>query len=125
MDFLGQVNLFHGRLDGGRPRVASQNATSPAVQPVKMFARPFDLEIHRDGGHDSELSATVRRILSAGPRVKVELSGPAGEDFLVEMTHERNRDLALLAGDQVYLVLRDAKIFPGSTNGGRTESVTS
>jgi ABC-type sulfate transport system substrate-binding protein len=31
----------------GEPRVASVNATSPAVQPVKIFARPFDLEIHQ------------------------------------------------------------------------------
>lgn len=117
MDFLGQVNLFHGRIDAGTPRVASQTATSPTVQPVKIFARPFDLEIHRHSGDDSALPAKVRRILAAGPRVKVELSGPEGENVLVEMTHERNRDLGLMAGDNVYVVLRDAKVFLGSPNG--------
>lgn len=117
MDFIGQVNLFHGRIDAGTPRVASLTATSPTVQPVKIFARPFDLEIHRNNGHESALPAIVRRILAAGSRVKVELSGPEGENVLVEMTHERHRELALLAGDNVYVILRDAKVFPGSTNG--------
>jgi sulfate/thiosulfate transport system ATP-binding protein len=111
MDFLGQVNLFHGRVEAGEARVASVNAVSPAVQPVKIFARPFDLEIHRERVDDSALPAKVRRVLAAGPRVKVELTGPEGEHVLVEMTHERHRALALLAGDDVFVVLRDAKVF--------------
>jgi sulfate transport system ATP-binding protein len=87
------------------------------VQPVKIFARPFDLEIHRSASSETALPATVRRVLAAGSRVKVELSGPEGENVLVEMTHDRHKELALLAGDSVYMVLRDAKVFPGSTNG--------
>lgn len=117
MDFLGQVNLFHGRLDAGQPRVASPNATSPTLQPVKIFARPFDLEIHRTALEESALPATVRRVLAAGSRVKVELSGPEGENVLVEMTHDRHKELELLSGDHVYVVLRDAKIFTESANG--------
>jgi sulfate transport system ATP-binding protein len=120
MDFLGQVNLFHGRIDAGQPRVASPQATSPTVQPVKIFARPFDLEIHRTASIEAALPATVRRVLAAGPRVKVELSGPEGENVLVEMTHERHKELTLLAGDSVYVVLRDAKVFPGSANGAHS-----
>ena len=111
MDFLGQVNLFHGRIDAGHPQVASPNATSPSVQPVRIFARPFDLEIHRVPMNGSSLPATVRRVLAAGPRVKVELAGPEGENVLVELTHDRHKELALLAGDNVYVVLRDAKVF--------------
>lgn len=117
MDFLGQVNLFHGRIDAGKPQVSSASATSPSVQPVKIMARPYDLEIHRNTTHESALPATVRRILAAGSRVKVELTGPEGEPVLVEITHERQRELELLSGDQVYFVLRDARVFPGAANG--------
>jgi len=66
-----------------------QRETSPAIQPIKIFARPFELEIHRAPEHDSALPAKVRRVLAAGPRVKVELT----------------------VGEDVFVYLRDAKVF--------------
>ncbi len=80
MDFLGQVNLFTDVSRRANPGSPSASATSPAVQPVKIFARPFDLEIHRDSLHESALPAKVRRVLAAGSRVKVELSGSRGRE---------------------------------------------
>ena len=52
MDFLGKVNLFHGRVEGGKaifgslvldyPQ-ANGSASSAAAQ---LMVRPHDLEIH-------------------------------------------------------------------------------
>lgn len=117
MDFLGQVNLFRGRLDAGEARVVSTDAPVAADETVTIFARPFDLEIHRGSSHEAVLPAMVRRVLMASPTVKVELSGPKGDAVLVEITHDRQRELRLSPGDRVFLRLRNAKVFPGVDNG--------
>ena len=50
MNFLGQVNQFHGRVEGGKIHFATLALDSPhpsvsPPQPVRVFVRPHDLEI--------------------------------------------------------------------------------
>ena len=84
MDFLGNVNLFHGRVEGARPSSAAGDGLSGrargnppggcwCVRTTWRFMCPARRPVH--------LPAQVLRILAAGPQVKIELSGPnsAGE----------------------------------------------
>jgi sulfate/thiosulfate transport system ATP-binding protein len=106
MEFLGQVNLFHGRVESGMAVVANDAAAG-----ARIFVRPFDLEIHKEAKGDVPMRARVKRVQSAGPSVKVELLGDNEQPILVEMSHERLRELALQRDDLVFVNPREAEVF--------------
>ena len=115
MDFLGNVNLFHGRVEGGKAVFGSMifdhSQGKAGDGPARLFVRPHELDVHLAPNGQPSLPATIGRILSAGPLVKIELLGPGGETINVDMSHDRFRTLAISVGDQVYVVPRDAKVF--------------
>jgi sulfate transport system ATP-binding protein len=96
MDFLGQVNLFHARVEG---------------QSRKLMVRPFDLDIVTTKSNDSAVSAKITRINAAGSAVKVELTSEAGDAILVEIPHDKHRGLNLKVGDAVFVSPRESKVF--------------
>ncbi len=111
--FLGNVNLFHGRAEG----VSGEGA--------RVFVRPHQLEIERQSRNGNSVAASVVRIQSAGPVVRVELAraggndepgdpgaaGASGATISVELTHDRYRALALTTGESVFVRVRDARVF--------------
>jgi len=119
--FLGNVNLFHGRIHDGRVYLGG---TSVAVQEgagvhigapnggrAMVHIRPHLLEIElRPNGKDS-FPATVKHINAAGSRVKVELISAWEDPVRVEIDHERLRTLALRPGLQVYVSPRENRVF--------------
>jgi sulfate/thiosulfate transport system ATP-binding protein len=107
MTFLGNVNLFHGRMEAGRTTLSSEANGHNA----RMFVRPHELEIERLQSNGSSVAARVQRIQSAGPIVRVELARPETGAIIVEMTHERYRDLSIRTGDSVFVRVRDARVF--------------
>ncbi len=117
-NFLGSVNLFHGRVDNGKLRIGQVDVghsaeASGADGPAVAYVRPHDLEIRRAAENGSSLPARVRHINSAGPvvRVQLELIG-TDQGVEAELTRERYRELALADGEQVYVMLRNARVFP-------------
>ena len=83
--FLGQVNFFHGRLEGGKVHFATLAWESPEhagtpTQPARVFIRPHELDVgvERDG-HPVAWRPTSRAIHSAGPNVRLELLASSGE----------------------------------------------
>ena len=114
--FLGQVNFFHGRLEGGKVHFSTLALESPEhagtpSQPARVFIRPheLDVDVHRNG-HPA-LQAVVRRIHSAGPNVRLELSAESGERLCAELTQDRYRSLGISTGSTVYVTPRDVKVF--------------
>ncbi len=118
--FLGNVNLFHGRIDAGRAvfgNVAPQSAEGEAA---RVFVRPHELDIERRARDGSGVEATIVRIQSAGPVVRVELARhdaplepgeTAHAPILVELPHDRYRALGLTPGETVFVKARDARVF--------------
>jgi len=96
--FLGHVNLFHGRSESNG-------------QPARVFVRPHELEIERYPSNGTSVSASIQRIQSAGPIVRVELSNDQSDSITVEMTHQQYRELTLKTGETVFVKVRDAKVF--------------
>ncbi len=116
MDFMGSVNLFHGRIDGGKAVFGQlvldhPDSGSADGQAARLFVRPYDLDIHTQRNGRPGLSARVERVQSAGPQVRVELVAETGEAVTVEMSHAQYRDSRVTSGDSVYVSLRDARIF--------------
>lgn len=117
MNFLGQVNLFHGRVDQGRTDFggAALNAADPSTRSgenASLFVRPHDLDILKapDPTRPS-LPATIRRVLSAGPVVRVELEDTEKRPIQVHLPHDRFRELGVTTGDTVHLVVKAARVF--------------
>lgn len=104
-NFLGNVNLFHGRIDNGTAYI-HQDATGDLI-----FARPHALEITRDPQGLNHFRATTKHINAAGPLVKVEVVTEWGAPVHVEMPRERFRDLALNKGEEIYVTPKDLAVF--------------
>ena len=115
MDFLGNVNLFHGRMEAGRAIIAPLAAgagASSGGNSHRVFVRPYDLLIHRTAVDKSALRARVLRVLAAGPVVKIDLEREGGgAPVYVEMPHDRFRESPVKPNDEVFVSVRDARVF--------------
>jgi len=117
MDFLGNVNVFHGRVEGGRAQlgsfeVAYSGAPSEEGQAVKAYVRPHELEIDRLPRGANSVAAVVQRINSAAAAVKVELFSDAfGLPLMVDLTRERYEELHLQQGDVVFAFPKRVRVF--------------
>ncbi len=116
MEFLGSVNLFRGRIESGKavfgPLVVDRPAslvTDGAA--ARLFVRPHDLEISACPNGKPSLRARIRRIQSAGAQVKVDLLCETGEQVNVHMAHERFREMQLSPDEDVFLSMRDGRVF--------------
>jgi sulfate transport system ATP-binding protein len=122
--FLGDVNVFHGRLSQGEtlheetPRELPAEADSSGEHEV-TFVRPHDLELSRDRTTPIQLEATVRFVIAAGSRVRIELmSKESSQTIEVELTKERYRELKLRQGDVVFVHPKQQQTFrmPGPSS---------
>jgi sulfate transport system ATP-binding protein len=118
--FLGNVNLFHGRIKDGRLYVrgtpimlagASTRDSNGSVDQAIVYIRPHMLDVHLGTPSKAGLPATIRRINAAGPRAKLELESDWGDPILVEMEHAHLRTLGLETDARVYLSPRDNEVF--------------
>ncbi len=104
-NFLGNVNLFHGRVENGMAHIDRED-TGHIV-----FVRPHALEITRHPNGANHFRATTKHIHAAGPFVKVEAITEWGAAVHVEMAQERFRDLALRKDEEVFITARDLAVF--------------
>ena len=113
--FLGQVNFFHGRLEGGKVHFSDLAWDWPSfdgsTRPARVFVRPHELDVDVQQSGRSALRAVVTRIHSAGPNVRIDLRAASGEPLCAEMTQERYRSLAISVGSTVFVTPREVKVF--------------
>lgn len=114
MDFLGNVNVFHGRVEQGRTVLGAAVAEKPDAksngQP-KVYVRPHELEISREAQNGSSLAARVLRMNPAGSFAKVELALLHGGEVQVDLPFERWLELGLQVGEQVNVSPRRVRMF--------------
>jgi sulfate transport system ATP-binding protein len=128
-EFLGKVNLFHGRLHRGRARIGEIEVDAPEhveaeELPAVAYVRPHDIHVDRVADGDGAIAARVSHILALGPIVRLELtregSGNEGnegnkaneEPIQVEISKERFRELKLTRNDQVFIRPSRFDLFP-------------
>jgi sulfate transport system ATP-binding protein len=97
LQFLGDVNLFHGRL-GHAPGGAADEVS---------YVRPHELEILAEAGDDT-WAVTLSQTLTVGPNTRIEFKRVSDDSYVdVELSRERFttlRDrLGLAPGVQVHL----------------------
>ncbi len=112
-DFLGNVNLFHGRL---LAELSLNNRGSEAEEHIESaigFVRPHELKLSRDlpEGQKAVL-ASVLRIHAAGPRVRLELSITGnGRPVAAELSRSGFEQLALTPGEYVFVWPQSIRLF--------------
>jgi sulfate transport system ATP-binding protein len=118
MDFLGNVNVFPGRVQGGVAELGGLRVDWPDYphddpMPAAGYVRPHELDILR-GPHNgaSGLHARVVHVNPAGSVNRVELRSTEGElPVHVDLSPDRLAELALKAGDLVYVAPRKVRVF--------------
>jgi len=104
-NFLGNVNLFHGRFDDGKTYI-NDTPTGNLV-----FVRPHLLEISRQPNGANYFRATTKHINSAGPLVRIEAVTEWGATVQIEMSQDRFRDLGLGTGEAIFITPKDLAVF--------------
>jgi sulfate/thiosulfate transport system ATP-binding protein len=116
MSFLGNVNVFRGRVESGRAvlgplSVAFPEHSAAASHPARGFARPHEIDVDRTAGDGGGFWAALRRVNAAGALVKLELEDADGSPVHVETSRERFETLGPLAGERLYVRPRRMRVF--------------
>ncbi len=116
-EFLGNVNLFHSRVEKGMAHFHGLRVESPQHETAKgeggrAYVRPQDFEISREPLGESSFQATVQHIYRLGATVRLELARE-GEYLTieVELTNDEFRARGISKGDKVYLRPRRVRVF--------------
>jgi sulfate transport system ATP-binding protein len=115
MDFLGGVNVFHGRVENGRAMLGDFVIPYPEYSngsplPATGYIRTHELDIDRKPHGEGSIEARVLRINRTGASVKLGLSAQE-RDVTAELDHQRYSELSLNVNDTVYLFPRQVRIF--------------
>ena len=116
MGFLGNVNIFRGRVEAGRAHLGPLSVGYPehldaAPRAAQGFARPHELELDRQEGEGGGFWATLRHSNAAGAVVKIELEAEDDRLVHVETTRESFERLGPEAGERLYVRPRQVRIF--------------
>lgn len=107
INFLGNVNLFHGREEDGRLNLKDE------INGEKFHIRPHELELVSVNDKEAILQAKVRYIQLAGSQVKVELTHLSDDTktVLVEISHYEFKEKNIQKGNIVGIRPRALRTF--------------
>ena len=117
MNFLGNVNLFHGRVHEGEAQLGPLAAHAPHLtltqdSPAIGYVRPHELDVERHRNGAATVEAVVRHVNAIGATVRLELERVDGGGTMeAELTRERFQELALKAGERVHVKPRKLQVF--------------
>jgi sulfate transport system ATP-binding protein len=115
--FLGDVNLFHGRIHQGRVTIGTGELEAPewadaTDQAGVAYVRTHDIELRATPESSSSLEAVVRYARPFGPFVRLELTLVEGGGAIeAHISRARFEALALAKGQRVYVSARKVQVF--------------
>ena len=119
--FLGDVNLFHGRLDRGRVSIGANELAVPewaeaTDQAAVAYVRTYDVELTPSPSGLSSIEAVVHHVRAFGPVVRLELSrvedGATIEAHIARPHYER---LGISKGQRVFVSPTSVRVFAQSS----------
>lgn len=117
-DFLGGVNLFHGRVHEGRVQVgelklALREESEVPDGPAIGYVRPHEIDLHRQPGEEGAIEALVGRVQPVGAVARLEMVRLDNGDVIEgEVSQEQWRSLALSKGERVFVRPKNLRVFP-------------
>ncbi len=115
-NFIGHVNLFHGRVEEGVVHLTdavpeSTGTVAPNSKKMDIYVRPQEIDISHKPEGINHLRARIKHINKAGPMVKLELMTQSGDTVQVEMTKEHFRWLSLAEDMEVFISPKKGQVF--------------
>ncbi len=116
-DFLGNVNLFSGRVrEGtviiGETEFAVEETAGETDTDAVAFVRPHDIRIMREPNGQKTFPARILRCNAAGPLANLELERlDGGGNFAAQLSKEEFQQLQPKAGEHVFVELKNVKVF--------------
>ncbi|AMQ07681.1 sulfate/molybdate ABC transporter ATP-binding protein [Sporosarcina psychrophila] len=116
-DFLGNVNIFHGRLQNGKLLNVQVDLDAVDLERAENklaigYVRPHDVTIERESTDTEAVKAKIIHIHVVGRTVQVELKRQDNDQFLeAELTKDRYRELNVKAGEDVYIKPNQLRVF--------------
>jgi sulfate transport system ATP-binding protein len=118
--FVGQVNLFQGRVHHGWAQIAdvrfpvpehAQTANAEAV----AYVRPHEIEVHRQPhGKNDYIVADVENVSVAGPLLRMDVCQANSSELIrVELPRGEAKHDGIKVGDRVYVRPTKQRIFIG------------
>jgi sulfate transport system ATP-binding protein len=117
-DFLGNVNLFSGRVKDGAVVIGNTTFSVPDSEhsgdaQAVAFVRPHDIHITRTANGAQTFPARVVRCHGAGSVATLELARVAdGGAFTAQLSKEEYQQLQPRPGEEVFVELRNLRLFP-------------
>jgi sulfate transport system ATP-binding protein len=116
LNFLGNVNLFHGRVHQGQASLGGLQLDTPEHAGAEdamavAYVRSHDLEIDRSQSDATAMKARIKHIQKLGPAVRVTLTLENGEFIEAELTREQYQNQGLQQGESVFVRPRQVRVF--------------
>ncbi len=108
LNFLGNVNLFHARVEEGKAYVGDASFEVPKgesdqTKSAKLYIRPHHFEVRRSLVADNAMRGRIVHLNVAGSSVKLEVQIESGERIQVEVPQEVYQEMKLKRGEEVYV----------------------
>ncbi len=115
--FLGDVNLFHGRINQGRVNIGEGELEAPEWADARdqagiAYVRTYDVAVSATRSGACSLEALVRHVRAFGPMVRLELDlVEDGTTIEAHVPRGRFHELGLNKGHRVYVSPTHVRVF--------------
>ena len=116
-DFLGNVNIFHGRLNQGKLDLGNAEIEAPDHLHVTDteavgYVRPHHLSIEREKQAEDAIPAKVTYYHSVGHVVYIEMKRQDVDEYVeAEISKEEFAGLKLKIGEEVFVRPKEVRVF--------------
>ena len=116
VNFLGQVNIFHGRVQDGKALLGPLALEYPEhphteARSAAGYSRPHELAVSRTDGGGGGLWAVVTDVRMAGAIVKMEVMDEERQPIQIELGREQYEAIRAIIGERVYVKPRKMRVF--------------
>ena len=117
LNFLGNVNLFRGRIEQGKVKIGQMDLEAPdggqgsENRNALVYVRPHELDLHRSAPADPIFQGLVNYMNMAGSMARIEVRRDDGQIVEVEMPRDRLVAEGFAVGDAVFVSASRTSIF--------------
>ncbi|MES2791629.1 MAG: sulfate/molybdate ABC transporter ATP-binding protein [Planctomycetota bacterium] len=117
MDFLGNVNVFHGRMQSGKVHLSGFEMAYPeyahdVAQTATAYVRPHEVDLDRIAPTGAAMQVKVLQVHPAGSVAKVRVqSEEFGMALNIELSLDRYSELRPQAGEFLFASPRKIRVF--------------
>jgi sulfate transport system ATP-binding protein len=116
VNFLGQVNIFHGRVQDGKALLGPLALEYPEhphteARTAAGYSRPHELAVSRTDADGGGLWSVVTDVRVSGAIVKLEVLDDERRPIQVELGREQYESIRAIVGERVYVTPRKVRVF--------------